>query len=79
MLKAIDGVTIGDLDRMTAPAGGDERWQARPAEIEMAGPGPLPGPGRRRAELLSDVCANSSGGMSGLMSRKPMRSPCGRS
>ena len=55
MLKAIDGVTSGDLDRATAPAGesGDGR-QGRPVEWDDPEPWPEPVDG---AVLLSGIAA----------------------
>ena len=53
MLKAIDGVTIGDLDRMTAPAGGEsDGKQGR--EMKWPDPDPCPDP-VDGALMLSDV------------------------
>ena len=55
MLKAIDGVTIGDLDRMTAPAGENgDRGQGRPVTWDDPEEWPEPVNG---AELLDELKA----------------------
>ena len=56
MLKAIDGVTIGDLDRMTAPARGEgDGKQGRPVVWENPEPWPDPVDG---AGLLTAMAAS---------------------
>ena len=53
MFRAIDGVTIGDLDRMTAPADGEgDGKQGRPVVWEDPEPWPVPVDG---AALLDDI------------------------
>ena len=53
MFRVIDGVTIGDLDRMTAPAGGEgDGKQGRPVVWEDPEPWPVPVDG---AALLDDI------------------------
>ena len=55
MLKAIDGVTIGDVDRATAPAGeGGDGKQGRPVEWDDPEPWPEPVDG---AALLGEIKA----------------------
>ena len=56
MLKAIDGVMIGDLDRMTAPAGGEngDGKQGRPIEWNDPEPWPEPVAG---AALLNEIAS----------------------
>ena len=53
MLKAIDGVTIGDLDKVTAPAGGEsDGKQGRPVAWDDPEPSPEP---VDSAALLDDI------------------------
>ena len=56
MLKAIDGVMIGDLDRMTAPAGGEsgDGKQGRPIEWDDPEPWPEPVDG---AAVLDEIAS----------------------
>ena len=54
MLKAIDGVTIGDLDKMTAPPRDDDGKQGRPVEWDDPEPWPEPVNG---AAVLTDIAA----------------------